>query len=286
MKPDYLTPENINRFIDAALLEDVGSGDHTSLASIPENSQNQARLIIKEKGIIAGLEMASYIFKRVDPSIRISDLIREGQHVEPGSIGFKVQGSARSLLTAERLVLNCLQRMSGIASYTRKLVDMISHTRAKILDTRKTTPNFRLAEKWAVFIGGGWNHRFGLYDMILLKDNHVDFSGGIRPAIQNTKAYLKAHNLSLKIEVETRNLEEIEEVLREGGVDIIMLDNMDPGLLEEAVKLIDQKYITEASGNINENTIIPVAESGVDYISVGALTHSVKSMDISLKAFQ
>lgn len=284
-KLTYLTEARIQHFIQAALAEDIGEGDHSSLAAIPEEAKSQARLLIKGEGILAGVALAEKILKAVDPSLEVEVYIQDGQAVTFGDIGFVVRGSARAILSAERLLLNCLQRMSGIASHTHRLRELISHTDAKLLDTRKTTPNFRLPEKWAVAIGGGTNHRFALYDMIMLKDNHIDFAGGIPQAIQRTKTYLEKLGKPLKIEIETRNLEEVKEVLATGGVDIIMLDNMHPELMREAVNLIDGRYATEASGNINEQTIKAVAESGVDAISVGALTHSVKSIDISLKAF-
>ena len=284
MELAYLSNKNINRFIDLALAEDVGDGDHSTLSSIPENATRKAHLLFKDDGVAAGLEMAERIFKRIDPSIHLDMKIKDGDKVSDGDIGFIIEGSARSILTGERLALNCLQRMSGIATYTDKLVYMIHHTNAKLLDTRKTTPNFRIMEKWAVAIGGGVNHRFGLYDMVMLKDNHIDFAGGVAKAIRGTKKYLADKGLDLKIEVETRNLKEVEEVIAFGGVDRIMLDNMLPSDMREAIKLIDGKYETEASGGITEKTIGDVAETGVDFISVGALTHSYQSLDISLKA--
>ncbi len=284
VKLDYLTPEAIQAFIQSALLEDVGDGDHSSLASIPEHFHNKARLLIKGEGIIAGLEMAEHIFKAVDPQLETELLLKEGSSVSYGDIGLEVQGPSRSILTAERLVLNCMQRMSGIATYTRHLMGLIAGTKAELLDTRKTTPNFRLMEKWAVAIGGGTNHRFGLYDMVMLKDNHIDFAGGIEAAIRSTQTYLKDKQLSLRIEVETRNLEEVKEVMHVGGADVIMLDNMSPELMREAVALIGDSHQTEASGGITEETIAEVAQCGVNFISVGALTHSINSMDISLKA--
>ncbi|MDF9799459.1 nicotinate-nucleotide pyrophosphorylase (carboxylating) [Catalinimonas alkaloidigena] len=285
MELTYLTKENIQKFIQSALNEDIGEGDHSSLAAIPEAAQSRARLLIKGEGILAGVALAQQILNTVDASLEIETYCKDGQAVKYGEVGFAVSGSARSILSAERLLLNCMQRMSGIATYTHSLKELIKHTDAKLLDTRKTTPNFRLPEKWAVAIGGGTNHRFALYDMIMLKDNHVDFAGGIAQAIRSTQAYLEKLGKPLKIEIETRNLEEVKQVLAIGGVDIIMLDNMSPELMREAVSLIGGKYKTEASGNINEQTISAVAESGVDAISVGALTHSVKSMDISLKAY-
>jgi nicotinate-nucleotide pyrophosphorylase (carboxylating) len=286
VKTKYLTKQAINAFIKAALKEDIGSGDHSNLASISSSAKSKAQLIIKEEGVIAGLEMASKIFNAVDPTITIEYNLNDGDDVKNGDIGFIVEGSARSILSAERLVLNCMQRMSGIATYTRKLTQLINGTKAELLDTRKTTPNFRIMEKWAVAIGGGQNHRFGLYDMIMLKDNHIDFSGGIEKAILSTKKYVQQNKLDIKIEVETRNLAEVKQVLEVGGIDVIMLDNMMPSDMREAVRLIDGKYKTEASGGITEKTIADVAETGVDYISVGALTHSTKSIDISLKAIK
>ncbi|MEK6477382.1 carboxylating nicotinate-nucleotide diphosphorylase [Catalinimonas sp. 4WD22] len=285
MELAYLTEENIRKFIQSALEEDIGEGDHSSLAAIPEEAKSRARLLIKGEGILAGVALAQQILKTVDAALEVETYLEDGQAVKHGDVGFVVRGSARSILSAERLLLNCMQRMSGIATYTHLLKELIKHTNAKLLDTRKTTPNFRLPEKWAVAIGGGTNHRFALYDMIMLKDNHVDFAGGIAQAIQRTQAYMEKLGKPLRIEIETRNLDEVKEVLATGGVDIIMLDNMSPELMREAVNLIGGKYETEASGNINEQTIKAVAESGVDAISVGALTHSVKSMDISLKAF-
>ncbi len=268
-----------------ALAEDVGDGDHSSLASIPADAQNQARLLVKGEGILAGVELAGYIFKAVDPELQVEVLLQDGAPVKYGDIGLTVKGKAQSILTAERLVLNCMQRMSGIATYTHYLSSLIEGTGAKLLDTRKTTPNFRIMEKWAVLIGGGRNHRFGLYDMVMLKDNHVDYAGGIKNAITATQRYLKEHGKDLKIEVETRTLEEVQQVLETGGVHRIMLDNMSTDMMREAVAMIAGKYETEASGGITEETIRAVAECGVDYISVGALTHSIKSMDISLKAY-
>ncbi|MDW8296741.1 MAG: carboxylating nicotinate-nucleotide diphosphorylase, partial [Raineya sp.] len=239
---------------------------------------------IKDEGILAGVELAKMIFKAVDNTLQVEILISDGSAVKKGDVGLYVTGKARSILQAERLVLNCMQRMSGIATYTNFLQQKIAHTKAKLLDTRKTTPNFRICEKWAVWIGGGRNHRFGLYDMIMLKDNHIDYAGGIRKAIEATHKYLKDKNLSLRIEVETRNLQEVQEVLEVGGVDVIMLDNMNLVDMRKAVEMIAGKYQTEASGGVTEETIVGIAECGVDFISVGALTHSVKSLDISLKA--
>ncbi len=285
MRPSYLTPESLQQFIHSALREDIGPGDFSSLSAIPEGKIGRARLIIKEDGILAGVEMAEMIFAAVDPKIQVSLLKKDGESVHAGDIGLTVEGPASSILSAERLVLNCMQRMSAIATKTHQLTQLILHTKARLMDTRKTTPNFRLMEKWAVHIGGGVNHRFALYDMVMLKDNHVDFAGGIRQAITRTKKYLLENSLDLKIEIETRNLEEVKEVLEVGGIDYIMLDNMDYATMREAVQLIGGKYATEASGGITEQTLAAVAECEVDYISMGALTHSVKSLDISLKAF-
>ena len=284
MKTDYITPENIQTFIEAAFLEDVGEGDHSTLAAIPADKEGKAHLLIKEDGTIAGLELAKMIFKYHDPALRVTLLLEDGQRVKKGDIGFTVEGRAASILTTERLLLNCMQRMSGIATKTYEYNQLVNHTKAKLLDTRKTTPNFRMLEKWAVSLGGGQNHRFALYDMIMLKDNHIDFAGGIRKAIEATHAYLRSKNMDLKIEVETRNLAEVQEVLEVGGVDIIMLDNMDYATMKEAVIMIGDRYKTEASGGIDGDTLKEVAECGVDFISVGALTHHVRSMDISLKA--
>lgn len=285
MKPSYLTPEALQNFIKSALLEDIGPGDFSSLASIPSEKTGKAQLLIKDDGILAGVELAGEIFKAVDPKLQVKFLKQDGEEVKFGDVGLIVSGPSASILSAERLVLNCMQRMSGIATKTHRLTQLILHTKARLMDTRKTTPNFRLMEKWAVFIGGGVNHRFALYDMVMLKDNHVDFAGGIRPAIERTRNYLAQHGLNLKIEVETRNLQEVQEVLEVGGIDYIMLDNMDYATMKEAVRMIGGKYSTEASGGITEDTLAQVAECGVDYISMGALTHSVNSLDISLKAF-
>lgn len=285
MRPEYLTEEALQLFIKSAFAEDIGPGDFSSLAAIPSDKTGQARLLIKGDGIIAGLEMAELIFKAFDPELNVEMLLKDGDTVKFGDIGLIVSGPSASILSSERLVLNCMQRMSGIATLTNRLTQQILHTKARLMDTRKTTPNFRLMEKWAVHIGGGVNHRFALYDMVMLKDNHVDFAGGIKSAIERTLDYLKANKLALKIEIETRNLQEVQEVLSVGGVDYIMLDNMDYETMKTAVGMIDGRFGTEASGGITEETLQEVAECGVDFISMGALTHSVKSMDISLKAF-
>jgi nicotinate-nucleotide pyrophosphorylase (carboxylating) len=283
MQPAYLTEQAIHHFIQQALAEDLGEGDHSTLGSISATKKSKARLLVKDDGIIAGLTIAEKIFHEVDPDLQITFYKQEGDTIRKGEIAFIVEGCARSILSAERVVLNCMQRMSGIATYTNQLCKLIEGTHAQLMDTRKTTPNFRLMEKWAVAIGGGRNHRYALYDMVMLKDNHVDMAGGIRAAIENVKNYLAEKNKPLKIEVETRTLKEVEEVLAVGGVDVIMLDNMSLENMKQAVKLIDGKFKTEASGGITEATLRAVAECGVDYISVGALTHSVKSLDLSLK---
>ena len=284
MKPNYANEKALKRLIKNALIEDVGDGDHSSLASVPPNAQGKAQLIVKDEGILAGIELAEIIFATVDKKLQVDIKIKDGEKVQKGDIGLIVEGKAQSILKAERLVLNCMQRMSGIATFTNKLKQKISHTKAQLLDTRKTTPNFRICEKWAVWIGGGQNHRFGLYDMIMLKDNHIDYAGSIRQAVEATKQYLKENNKNLRIEVETRNLKEVKEALAVGGVDVIMLDNMDLATMREAVALIGDQAQTEASGGVTEETITAIAQCGVDFISVGALTHSVRSLDISLKA--
>ena len=275
----------ILEIVDLALAEDVGDGDHTSLATVPSDAKGKAKLLIKDSGILAGVELAEIIFKRVDPLLKMDVLIKDGSSVQFGDIAFHVEGPSRSILSAERLVLNFMQRMSGIATKTYELSHLIADLSAQLLDTRKTTPCVRLMEKWAVKIGGGNNHRFALYDMIMIKDNHVDYAGGIKNAIERTKDYLKKNDKQLKIEIETRNIGEIQEVIKVGGVDRIMLDNFSPNEITEALKIIDTSvYETEASGGINENTIRAYAETGVDYISSGALTHSYQSLDMSLKA--
>ncbi|MCU0437237.1 MAG: carboxylating nicotinate-nucleotide diphosphorylase [Raineya sp.] len=286
MRPSYANDEALYNLIDSALKEDVGDGDHSSLSSVPSNAMGKAQLIIKDNGILAGMELAQIIFARVDADLKVDVRIQDGTKVEKGQIGLYVEGKAQSILKAERLVLNCMQRMSGIATFTDVLNQKIAHTKAKLLDTRKTTPNFRICEKWAVWIGGGKNHRFGLYDMIMLKDNHIDYAGGIRQAVLAAQNYLKETGRKLRIEVETRNLQEVQEALEVGGVDVIMLDNMNTTMMKEAVAIIAGKVETEASGGITHDTIAAVAECGVDFISVGALTHSIKSMDISLKAMK
>jgi nicotinate-nucleotide pyrophosphorylase (carboxylating) len=280
----YLSENKLNTFIELSLAEDVGDGDHTSLGTIPKGLRNTAELICKDTGIMAGMALAPLIFKKVDKGIVFMPILKDGVSIKPGDRAFEVEGPASSLLTAERLVLNCMQRMSGIASYTYYLNSLIGHTHAKLLDTRKTTPGFRMLEKWAVSIGGGQNHRFGLFDMVLIKDNHVDFAGGISEAIEAIHIYLKQNNLNLNIEIETRNLDEVAQVIKKGGVQRILLDNMSVSDLKMAVEMIGDKFETEASGGITEESIVKIAETGVNYISVGALTHSYRSLDLSLKA--
>lgn len=271
-------------FILNALAEDIGDGDHTSLSTIPAGQEGKAKLLIKDTGIIAGVDVSIEIFKAVDPQLQIEILITDGEPVYPGDIAFYVKGSIHSILKAERLVLNTMQRMSGIASTTNRIVKRLEGIGTKVLDTRKTSPGLRYIEKLAVKIGGGVNHRFGLYDMILIKDNHVDYAGGISNAIQSTKAYLKEKQINIPVEIEVRNLDELKEVMQFGGIDRILLDNFSFDLLKQAVELVNGKYITEASGGINEDNALDYARCGVDFISMGALTHSVKSLDMSLKA--
>ena len=274
----------IHQFISNALAEDVGDGDHTSLATIPDGTIGKAKLLVKDTGILAGVELAIEIFNQVDSRLKVTVFLNDGAEVSPKDIVLEVEGDVQSILKAERLVLNCMQRMSGIATKTREIVDLIKGTNTKVLDTRKTTPGVRYLEKWAVKIGGGVNHRFGLYDMILIKDNHVDYSGGIRQAIENTHRYLEKLDKKLGIEIEVRNLEELEQVLQTGGVNRILLDNFNINDLRQAVNIIEGRYITEASGGITIDNIRQYAECGVDYVSIGALTHSVRSLDLSLKA--
>lgn len=276
--------KEINEFIEIALKEDVGNGDHTSMACIPNDSNGKAKLLVKEKGILAGMEIAEAIFKKVDSSIIFKPFLKDGEPINKGDIAFEVYGNSISLLTSERLVLNCMQRMSGIASKTNYYMNLIKGTKAKILDTRKTTPGIRMLEKLAVKIGGGTNHRFGLYDMMMIKDNHIDFAGGISNAIKNANTYQQKKELNIPIEIEARNLIEVEEILSNGGIHRIMLDNFTFDDTKTAVELIDKRYETESSGGITEKTIREYALCGVDYISVGALTHSVNSLDLSLKA--
>ncbi len=270
--------------ISNAIREDVGDGDHSSLACIPASAQGKAKLLVKDEGIIAGVEFAQMIFNYVDSDLKVDVFIADGTPVKFGDVVLHVSGSSQSILKAERMVLNSMQRMSAIATKTHQYVRLLEGTNTKILDTRKTTPGFRVAEKWAVKLGGGENHRFALYDMIMLKDNHIDFAGGITLAIAKTKAYLKDQNKDLKIIVEARDLDEVKEIIASEGVYRILLDNFDYETTREAVALIGNKCQTESSGNINEDTIRKYAECGVNYISSGALTHSVYNMDLSLKA--
>lgn len=270
--------------ITNAIREDVGDGDHSSLACIPATAKGKAKLLVKDEGIIAGVEFAKMVFKHVDSNLEIEVFIPDGSTVKYGDVVFHVSGSSQSILKAERLVLNAMQRMSAIATKTKVFVDLLEGTKTKILDTRKTTPGIRAIEKWAVKIAGGENHRFALYDMIMLKDNHNDFAGGITQAIQKTNAYLKEHNLDLKIIVEARNLDEVAEILRNEGVYRILLDNFNFEDTRKAVEMIGDKCLTESSGGIDEKTVRRFAECGVDFVSSGALTHSIYNMDLSLKA--
>jgi nicotinate-nucleotide pyrophosphorylase (carboxylating) len=276
-----------DEFIKNALLEDLGDGDHTSMACIPSSATGKAKLIIKQKGILAGITLSEKIFSIVDPTLKTDFFLSDGNKVNYGDVAFIVEGSARSILKAERLVLNCMQRMSGIATFTHEVVEKLKGTKTKVLDTRKTTPGIRLMEKWAVKIGGGTNHRIGLYDMILIKDNHIDYAGGIKQALMAVTAYKKEHSnlANLPVEIETRNLEEVKEVLQYGCVDRIMLDNFSFEDLKKAISVIDNKFVTEASGGITQENIVEYAQCGVNFVSMGALTHSVKSLDMSLKAF-
>ena len=270
--------------IQNAIREDIGPGDYSSLACIPESALGKAKLLVKDEGIIAGVDFAKMVFHYVDANLKVETFINDGATVKYGDVVFHVSGSSQSILKAERLVLNSMQRMSAIATKTKKFVDLIAGTGTKVLDTRKTTPGFRACEKWAVKIGGGENHRFALYDMIMLKDNHNDFAGGITQAIHKTKAFLKENKLDLKIIVEARNLNEIEEILQNEGIYRILIDNFNFEDTRKAVQMIGSKCLTESSGNINEKTIRDYAECGVNFISSGALTHSVYNMDLSLKA--
>ncbi|MBO5583247.1 MAG: carboxylating nicotinate-nucleotide diphosphorylase [Prevotella sp.] len=272
------------KLIDLAFAEDIGDGDHTTLCCIPEDAEGRSHLLIKEEGILAGVEVAKKVFDRFDPTMQVEVLMGDGSKVKPGDIAMVVTGKVRSLLQTERLMLNIMQRMSGIATMTNRYVERLQGTGTRVLDTRKTTPGLRMLEKQAVKIGGGTNHRIGLFDMILLKDNHVDFAGGITKAIDRCHAYLEEKGLKLKIEIEVRNFDELNEVLNHGGVDRIMLDNFSVADTGKAVKLIDHRYETESSGGITFDTIRDYALQGVDFVSVGALTHSVKGLDMSFKA--
>ncbi|MCC7532338.1 MAG: carboxylating nicotinate-nucleotide diphosphorylase [Bacteroidia bacterium] len=271
------------QLIEIAFAEDIGGGDYTSLATIDINEKGKSILRVKDDGIIAGLHLAEFIFKKIDPSLKVTLFKNEGDRVQFGDLVMEIEGSSQKMLTAERTVLNFMQRLSGVATQTAIYVEELKGLNTKILDTRKTTPGMRLLEKWAVKIGGGCNHRVGLYDMVMIKDNHIDFSGGIENAIKRTIDYLQANKLNLKIEIETRSIDELKQVLNYGGVHRIMLDNFTPDLLREAVLLVGGKYETEASGGITLKTLRKYAETGVDFISSGALTHSVKAMDISMR---
>jgi nicotinate-nucleotide pyrophosphorylase (carboxylating) len=280
----YTEKELVDKLIDLSFAEDIGDGDHTTLCCIPEEARGKSRMIIKEEGILAGVKIAEEVFNRFDSTLKVEILINDGTKVKPGDVAMVVEGSVRSLLQTERLMLNIVQRMSGIATITHKYMELLKGTKAKVLDTRKTTPGMRILEKMAVKIGGGENHRIGLFDMILLKDNHVDFAGGISNAIDRCHEYLEAKSKDLKIEIEVRSIDELNQVLEHGGVNRIMLDNFSVESTRMAVDLIGGKYEIESSGGITLDTIRSYAECGVDYISVGALTHSVKSLDISFKA--
>lgn len=280
----YTVDELNDRLIDLAFSEDIGDGDHTTLCCIPEDEMGKSQLIIKESGILAGIRVAKQVFHRFDPTMKVEVLIEDGTPVKPGDIAMVVSGKVRSLLQTERLMLNIMQRMSGIATMTAKYVKRLEGTHTRVLDTRKTTPGMRMMEKEAVKIGGGVNHRIGLFDMILLKDNHVDFAGGIDAALDKCHEYLKEKGLDLKIEIEVRSFDELQQVLNHGGVDRIMLDNFNTNDTKKAVAMINHRYETESSGGITYDTIRDYAECGVDFISVGALTHSVKGLDMSFKA--
>ncbi len=282
-KPKYVTKDVLKTFIKNAFEEDLQEGDHSTLATIPKDLQQKAQLLVKEDCILAGVELAEMIFHQFDKNLKVEVLIKDGESAKVGDIAFYVTGSARSILSTERLILNCMQRMSGIATLTHDWNSRLLGTKTQLLDTRKTTPNFRVCEKWAVALGGGTNHRFGLYDMIMLKDNHIDYNGSITNAVKMAQEYLKKNKKNLKIEVETRNLEEVEEALQ-AGADRIMLDNMETAMMKKAVKLINGKCESEASGGITRSMLKEVAGTGVDFISAGALTHSAANIDLSLKA--
>ena len=276
--------QELKKFVKESLKEDIKNGDHTTLACIDKNNTSTAKIVSKENGTIAGVKLAEIIFKEVDKNLKITSFYNDGDDINKKDVILKVSGSSHAILNAERLVLNCMQQMSAIATKTRKIVGLISSTNAKILDTRKTTPLNRQVQKWAVKIGGGYNHRFGLYDMIMIKDNHIDFCNGITNAIRKTKSYLTKNNLNLDIIIETREISEVKEVLEEGGIRRILLDNFNYKDTKEAVRIINHQYETESSGGITEENILEYAKCGVDYISLGALTHSIKNFDISLLA--
>ena len=274
----------ILKAIKSAFTEDIGDGDHSSLACVPSSSIGTAKLLVKDEGIIAGLEIAKLVFEYYDSKVVFTQIMNDGDVVKRGDVVFKIKGASRSILACERITLNIMQRMSGIATKTSEVVNILKGTKTKLLDTRKTTPNFRVFEKEAVRIGGGHNHRFALYDMVMLKDNHIDYAGGIEKALSKTNNYLKSLGKDLKIEIEVRDFNELDQALKHGGFDRIMLDNFTPEELSKALKIINKKFETEASGGITENTIRGYAETGVDYISMGALTHQINSLDLSLKA--
>ncbi len=276
--------EYLDRFISQAIAEDVGPGDHSSNCSIPKSADGKMQLLVKENGILAGVDVAKRIFEKVDSSIKVKLLLKDGDLISQGDIALTLEGPIRGMLRGERLALNLMQRMSGIATVTHNYVSIIAHTKTRLLDTRKTTPNLRPFEKYAVTVGGGINHRMGLYDMIMLKDNHVDFAGGVKQAIEKAQAYIKENGLDIPIEIETRNLDELAQVLEVGGVQRVMFDNYSVEKTIKAVAMVNGRVETESSGGINEKTIRAYAETGVDFVSVGALTHSVKSLDLSLKA--
>jgi len=276
--------KDLINFIKNAILEDVGDGDHSSIGSIPKDATSKAQLLIKDNGIISGIELAKMIFNEIDDSLEITQILEDGDKVGFGDIAFIVKGNSISILKAERLVLNCMQNMSAISTKTSYLNSLISDTKCKLLDTRKTTPLNRIIQKWAVRIGGGFNHRYGLYDMIMIKDNHIDFAGGISQAINKTKKYISLNNKELDIIVEARNLEEVKEIIKEDGIKRILLDNFDIETTKEAVKIIGEKCESESSGGITEENISKYAKCGIDFISVGALTHSILNFDLSLKA--
>lgn len=282
-RPAYVTDKVLKQFIKNALEEDIQDGDHSTLSTIPKDLEQSAKLLVKQDCILAGVELAEIIFKTFDKNLHVETFVKDGDAVKVGDIAFTVTGSARSILSTERLVLNCMQRMSGIATLTHDWDSRLIGTKTKLLDTRKTTPNFRVCEKWAVAIGGGTNHRYGLYDMIMLKDNHIDYNGSITNAVKMAKDYIKKNKKKLKIEVETRNLDEVEEAIK-AKVDRIMLDNMDIPTMAKAVKMINGSFETEASGGITREQLKAIAATGVTYISAGALTHSADNMDLSLKA--
>ena len=284
-RPAYASDKVLKEFIRTALEEDIQDGDHSTLSTIPKDLEQKAQLLVKENCILAGVELAEIIFKYFDKNLNVEVFIKDGQPAKKGDIAFIVSGKARSILSTERLVLNCMQRMSGIATMTHDWDSRLVGTKTKLLDTRKTTPNFRVCEKWAVAIGGGTNHRYGLYDMIMLKDNHIDYNGSITNAVKMAKDYVKKNKLKLKIEVETRNLEEVEEAVK-SGADRIMFDNMDVETMTKAVKIVNKKAETEASGGITREVLNSVAKTGVDFISAGAITHSSSNIDLSLKALK